>query len=491
MLKCNYKFKNQIGKGTYGEVSIVERDGKYYAFKKIKVDETLESKKSWFWNPLEVDVVFRLNSPHLVKGYDITVPTECDPVKVGLVTEYVNGNITKDIHMFSYKDKKKIMLDLCKGLKCLHDNNYLHLDIKLDNTMYHKETPPRAVLIDYGLGSYAPFGVETGVLTTQGRFTFEFNSPQAAVPDDDVYHYTGKDDIWAMGITFCEIISDGLLNYIPDNIRRNYSVNSEKGEGYKNYLSLLNYQKKIFTKDKIVKSLDKIVFENVTYEINDKDLLIDLLKGILNINKNERYSIDQIINHPYFAEISKNDYCVTEKPKNTSLGALTEKQLEGVNKIVEICKEKISDRTSYILFMAVDIYLRFLANLEKLPEIKDEIKRIENNVPRICLLIANKYFYWADAEDTFDLELEENFIDQENIIYKVIEGRIRDERYFINCKNNKEVKMVYDYFIKTPSGAKYNPNIVNYLAYDGNEFMNSRRIGGKDDDIFELEINKL
>jgi len=489
---CKYDFKTRnIGSGTYGEVSIVERDGFKYAFKKIKIDNQL--KKSYFFNPLELDIIFRLQSPYLVRGEEITVPKECTPNEVGVVTEYIDGNLGKDIAKMPYVHRKKIMIDIARGLKCLHDNNYLHLDIKIDNCMYHKEIQPRGVLLDYGLGSYAPFGVENGVFSSQGRLTFEYNSPQSAPKADGYYYYTDKHDIWALGITFLEFICDGNFNYITTDI-----YNDKDKEGDDKALKVLSkYQTYYFSEKRIDDLLNDFVFKYTTIEIDDKDLLVDLIKNMLKVNENMRYNIDQVINHPYFAKykITQNDdkYCFTKQPKIYEPIDMEKyhNYLNGVNEIVRICKTEIGYETSYILFMAVDIYMRFLLNVQKYGDKKDEIISSIENLPKMCILIANKYFHWSEYNyDEYVMEIEDH-IAEENLIYKIIDGRIRDERYFLNCNNVAEVRFVYDYFIK-PKGNSHNPNLIKYLSYNGKEFMDThRKPNNKNVDVYLLEIKNL
>ena len=489
--KCKYDFKvRNIGAGTYGEVSIVEKDDMKYAYKKIKKDKQL--KKSYFYNPIELDILFRLQSPYLVKGIEITMPKECSPEEVGLVTEYIEGNLGKDVATMPFSQRKRIMCDLALGLKCLHDNNFLHLDIKLENAMYHKEYQPRGVLIDYGLSSYAPYGVEEGILTNQPRLTFEFSSPQSIPTKDDLYHYTNKHDIWALGITFLEIIANGNFTYLTEEIYNNHYESRKSGNLIKSYKELAKYQTYYFSDNKIDSLLEDFAFKYGPSDISNKEQLKDLLKNMLRVNEKLRYDIDQVINHPYFSNdnLLTNRYCFTKQDKILSMNDnIKTDYKKGVSDIISIAKDKMKDRSACVLFMAVDIYMRFVSNIYNLTE--KITSKILENLPYICLLVANKYFHWGEHNlDSFIGELDDK-IYEENLIYKVINGSIRGERYFTNCKNIGEVKYVYKYFFKSLT------MLNEYLSHNGKEFMNKHRKFitisplDKDDDIFNLRIENL
>jgi len=494
MFSCKYNVKTRnIGSGSYGIVSIVEKDGDKYAFKKIKKDEVL--KASYFYNPIELDILFRLNSPYLVKGEEITVPKECEPNSVGLVSEYIDGNLGKDIKNFNMKERKRMMYDIALGLKCMHDNSYLHLDIKLENTMYRKEIKPRGVLLDYGLSSYAPYGVEYGINTTQGRFSFDFNSPKINPDKYEIFNYNEKDDIWALCITFLEMLAIGTdgkgFAYVTEDIYTNYSKNKEKGNIVKSYRELAKYQTYLFASNRIDETLEDYVFRYAPKDIENKEMLKDLLKNMLKVNDKLRYNIQQVVEHPYFTSEKTRfmeKHCFVKDSKLVKIEPhINVDYHKGVKDIISYCRKEFRDKSSYILFMAVDIYMRFLYNIHKYHELEDKILAMIPELPKMCCLIANKYFYWGEYELDNSIDEIEKFIKEENLIYKVIDGRIREERYFSNCKNFKQIQFVYDFFFKNDK------NLENFLNYNGKELIESNVAGSneKEKDTFTFSIKKL
>jgi serine/threonine protein kinase len=484
---CPYKTYKKIAKGSYGEVFLVSKDNTLYAHKKFLKDK--KNKKAYIFNPLEIDIISRLKSPYLIQGEYITLPGECD-TQFGFVTKFIEGNLAYDIPYMNFKKRQSIMFDLVKAVKCLHDNNFLHLDIKLDNVKYDGS---KVILIDYGMASYVPYNVSYGIETPQPRFTLEFTSPEGLADKDDIYFYNDKNDIWALGITFLEIIANGMIDYIPANLNKKYEYYEKNNSIESFFIELSNYQKIQMNSSNIESFLDKYVFKYCKYKIENKDQLINLIKGMLQINPKERYNIQQIFKHKYFKEL-KAEYdlnsCEIIKPDNYTLSE-KEPLLSGVNDIVKLCKKIIKYESSYILFMAVDIYLRYIARMNEYKEYGSlDIKK--SNLIKVCVLISYKYFRWDEFKfDDLIRDLNLNHNNEENLIYKVLEGKIREERYFIHCNNISEVKFLYEHFIRCSKSDKYNPNILNYLNNNGKDFMDLHRIFKGKKDIFNLEISNL
>ena len=490
-MNCPYKITKSIAEGGYGEVFLVKKNGKSYAYKTFL--ENKSTKKSFIFNPLEIDIIFRLKSPNLIQGEYISLPGECSS-RIGFMTRFIKGDLSNIIRYFNFEKRRKIMFDLVKAVKCLHSNNTLHLDIKLDNVKYDGEN---AILIDYGMCSYIPYNVSYGIETPQPRFTLDYTSPQGIADKHDLYFYNDKSDIWALGITFMEIIADGYLDFIPSNIYNLYDYYEEKKDiesFFKEYRKFLFNEMNISNIDKF---MDKNVFKYCSVKIPEKNTLIDLLKNMLNINDKKRFNIDDILKHPFFDKEDKENICQFLKPINYEIKNI--EYLDGVSKIDLLCKSILGDENCYILFMAIDIYLRYITRMDDYIDFGSK-SISKNKLIRLCVLISYKYFRWDEySYDDLIRELDNIYSSEENIIYKVLDGRIRDERYFTNCNNISEVKFLYSHFIKINDKninelnihTKYNLNILNYLNNDGFEFMNQHRFVNNNKEIFNLSISNL
>jgi hypothetical protein len=223
------------------------------------------------------------------------------------------------------------------------------------------------------------------------------------------------------------------------------------------------------SKNRIDKFLDETVFKNSRgIPESDKHSFRSLLKYMLKIDENERADINAVVQHHFFSEYNARNYCMKKKPGIYSLSHLTKEQLLGVYDIVNFCKNEIKNRSLGILFMGIDIYLRALSNAT------DEALAMLENLPILCALIANKYLYWSDAKLDLDDALYFH-TRQENLVYKLINGKMGEERYYNNCKTLADAQVVYDYFISHIDDSP-NPNLVNYLSYNGEEFMSVNRV---------------
>ncbi len=454
MFTCEYEFKSKpIGEGAYGQVSIVERRGKRYVLKKLV---SKKNEESMINNPVELDILFRLNSPHLVKGYDITVVGECDKKDMGIVTEYVEGDIFNDRKKFTFEQKKKIMYDIACGLKCLHDNNYLHLDIKLENTLYHKEPNVRGVLIDYGFCSFCPQGVEIGIDLVNEVGSQDYLSPKILNKyGKDSVRFNNKDDIWSLGMTYCILLSSmGDVFFDLGEISDKNTKEDAK--------ILYDYFKYYMSENHI----DTYIRKNILNKKSDENL-VDLLKGMLSLDEDKRLSINQVVNHPFFKSYENKSYCYPSGLEMISLENIKDKYFEKIYNIVYTAKELIPDRDPLIVFMAIDIYLRFIDKVT--PEVLAKIKHPEV----ISLLIAAKYFSWGILQEKFD-DMILAATKEENIIYKVINGIVKNERYYTNCKYIEDVKFIYTTFIDKKYES-FNPNLRHYLNKDGKTLIEKYR----------------
>jgi serine/threonine protein kinase len=471
--KCQYKAvkSKSIGGGNYGEVFMVEKDDKKFAFKILRKEDEYTGKKipRNINNPIELDILFRINSPYLNKGESIIEIGECDKNYLGLVVNILNRDLFDSLidKEIEYKQKKKIMKDVALCLKCMHDNNYIHLDIKPENMMFKKENDDdvTGVLIDYGLSSYNPS--KTPFFSQHPRITHGYEPPSALEEYKDkktksFYYgkYSSASDIWSLGISFGEIITNG---------RKMIDTRKEISK------DVLN---KLFNEDAISDTLDKRVFKYVKFEDEREKLLLkDLLINMLMIKDNERYTIEQVINHSYWlassVPIFSLDYCRSFIPENIDLSKSFVQDLHylGVYEIVDYCKKELSNYPLEIFFMAIDIYLRTISKCS--PEEKINYKKVKNLAIASCL-IAYKFFNWSEEYEDFIEVYGKITLNEEVQIYKALEGIIKADRYFEAAETFEDLTNIYNELlfhtednikIFEDEGYKYmiNKNIMNYL----------------------------
>ena len=133
--------------------------------------------------------LLRGNSPHLPKIHRV-LETEG---QVLVLEEYISGETLNDVlkrRKYTPREARALLLQLCRGVKVLHDLGIVHRDIKPDNVILR---PDRAVLVDFDAARlYEPgTAVDTQVLGTVGY---------AAPEQFGITRSDRRADIYAMGV---------------------------------------------------------------------------------------------------------------------------------------------------------------------------------------------------------------------------------------------------------------------------------------------------
>ena len=198
----NFEILNKLGNGSYSTVYKVRRkiDGQIYALKKVNLSNLTEKEKANSLN--EVRILASIKSKYVI-SYKEAFFDEKDKT-LGIVMEYAdNGDLFQKI-LFHKKNKTffeetdiwKILIQLVKGLKSLHDLKILHRDLKSANVFLF--TNKNAKLGDLNVSKVARRGL--GYTQT--------GTPYYASPEvwKDL-PYNNKSDIWSLGCVLYEIIT--------------------------------------------------------------------------------------------------------------------------------------------------------------------------------------------------------------------------------------------------------------------------------------------
>lgn len=214
-----------------------------------------------------------------------------------ILMEYCGKNVITTIEdltksqELSFETLIQWFITIAKGIQCMHDNNYVHLDIKPLNITIHNN---EAKLIDFGLAYYIP-DIEEKI--TVG--TFNFMAPEMMNNKKDIDYKMC--DIYSLGVTFANCI---LIQY--------FSLFKKKDDNEDEYEEVL--------------SEDEIIAGNNDnkYEINDeyKYKLLSFI-GLESMISNEpinRLTILEVITqlnsvsiHTFLHNIHKIDKLSVEK----------------------------------------------------------------------------------------------------------------------------------------------------------------------------------
>ena len=296
-----------LGTGTFSIVYLAKYNdnGLLYSLKKIPKHKYGENVKR------EVQIMQRLKHPFIVsvEGFFETEN------HFFIVTEYVDGMelfyFLKDIKKEkpylltknNYQLTKTIISQIILALEFMHNNDFVHLDIKPENILINRLGYIK--IIDFGFARRLNKNIKneyyTLYRTDQVEGTIEYLSPEM------LRKYYGKcSDIWSLGILLLELSTNKI-------IFENYSKES-----------ILNIIKKC--------KIEYIISENIPI------LLKNLLENIFKYPK-QRYCIADIKKHKFFKNldwvnilIRKEKIYEFELPKNrNNSGKIKEEYL--INKL--------------------------------------------------------------------------------------------------------------------------------------------------------------
>ncbi len=205
-----------LGKGSYGEVYLSQKQNALFATKKVKRKKTDDEMTKYFKN--EINILRILNHPNIVKLEEIKM----DENNYYIVMEYINGGELSD-YLNKYKEKyhakafpeeivQYLMKQIIDALIYIHDLNIIHRDLKLENIMvdFDNENDKKELnmmkakikIIDFG---FAIMLSSKFSLTNSAVGTFMYMDPKILkefnnqVLVDKSRGYGKEVDIWSLG----------------------------------------------------------------------------------------------------------------------------------------------------------------------------------------------------------------------------------------------------------------------------------------------------
>jgi len=434
----NFEYLQVLGRGTYGIVYLAKDAEGYVAAKYIFDTE------DGVHSPQEIDIVARLDHPNICHGLALrnekeyfktnppvgrNVPISGDALVMvlPLADKLDLTNYLKTTPNLSLNAKIDMFHQICCGVKYLHDNRILHLDLKPDNTLVY-EDPDNKVsglklkITDFGTCCYTA-DIKVRKFYTDIT-TFTFRGPEAFFTNKngEPRLYSDKCDIWSLGITFFEILNQ--LSF--------YTKLEE------NYVS--NYIKtRLYNKEQTSRNMRMFLLEKMVPTTSGKrELIVDLLSNMLEYDSNKRYNINQVLNHPVF----KDHNYINGIRLNMSLIKVDPNSINAdVYKGIDIIMSysiSLDNLHTETVFLALNIYWRMFSYLRN------------NNFEHV-INMANAAFWLA---------------------YKMIESikleavELIDLSYRINTHNYKlESAKLVEYenkIIFTLQGLLYPWNVYNY-----------------------------
>lgn len=274
----------------------------------------------------EIDVISRLQHPYIIHANDLEL-------KDGIIMTYLPlsdrtlADITLDVSITT-EVKLPILYKIAKGLSFLHEQNIIYRNIHAKNICL-QGTSPR--LMDFSMSLYVP---DRYCITTEAQNTEVYYS----APEVIIGSCSFASDIWSLGILYMQTLS-GVHNYTAG-----YKIDT-----LNDFLLLL---RTIFDGNMEVSR------ELAGVRSCHRDLSIDLITRMLQLDDKNRIPILGVLNHPLFSCFSNSR---TGKCVSTMKGGIPELSPEHRN-VLKILfhwgKNLYPTETAELLFLASDIYNR-------------------------------------------------------------------------------------------------------------------------------------
>ena len=398
-------FKNQllseniIGKGAAGIVYKIHIDKNEYAVKEMDIN-TIDNEGIRIIEN-EANILTKINHENIVKYYNSTKSTK----SYYFIMEYCkNPDLSKFIK--SKKDKKividknviySIVLDICLGIKEIHNKNIIHRDLKPENILINQ---------DYKI-KISDFGIAKELIGTIHAHTANMGTPFYMAPElitclgtedneeKKECKYDNKVDIWSLGCIIYELCA----------LKECFDITQIMNKSYR-YKRLENNKE----------------FE----QIIDK---------LLKINPDERPNIDKVIE--LINNLNITNFNLDEKYFNSldniSQNIIKRNKLKSKNQITIIIKVNQKDISKEIYFLENDYYLRNNKSY-KFDNNNKEIEDFNENNIELYINDQNKTKNFAK----FFIPKKEG----KYVIKIIFKKKMTDCRYmFRNCDNIESVDL--------------------------------------------------
>jgi len=267
-----YEIIEPIGRGSFGSVYRVRHvvNNKEYALKRVHYIERRKNDLDYLRN--EIRILVYNKAKYLIKCHDIFV----DQMDICLVTDLASKG---DLRNFIKRRKRrnmtisentiiKLFVQLCLGIKYLHNYNIIHRDLKSANILINNNYD--VMIGDFGISK---------ILRPSVKFTHTMiGTPYYCSPEIvKGVMYDKRVDIWALGCILCEMMTMDYA-FISENI---HSLNFKIING--------KYQ----------------LPDRVKYRYSDE--LVDLVSKMIDTDINKRPDIDQILSFDIIKDFINNN----------------------------------------------------------------------------------------------------------------------------------------------------------------------------------------
>lgn len=266
-----YKIISELGKGGMSDV-YEARDVIFRREVALKIIKYEHAKRIdnliRFQNEARFSAAF--NHPNIVKIYDYGEYNNLPYI----VTEYVKGQTLRDVldykRCFSLNESCSIMLQLCEALIEVHSKNIVHRDIKPQNVYYASDGEIK--LGDFGISVLLGSGMNVNE-NKKVMGTAQYLAPELVYGEKATF----QSDIYAMGITFFEL----LTGRVPFDGKNPHDV------------AVMQVEKEVPSpltiNPDLPKEVEYIIFKAVNKNLDERYKSVnEMKKDILSLYKNKK-----------------------------------------------------------------------------------------------------------------------------------------------------------------------------------------------------------
>jgi serine/threonine protein kinase len=284
-MNSRYALLSKLSSSLYGEIYLAK--DKYVGNQVVVKLSSVPKTSNCLENPgTEIEILEKLRDGKQHDGHQYIIKlVEAFPSTVDgddllcMVMEYASGGdmLDKIIKCDERKKKmsfsriRKYSLMMAKGVSFLHSRGIVHLDLSLENMLL---TPQDEIRIcDFGQAQeqrlFRAFSPRRGKVAYMAPEVFKYHSFDGC-----------KADVWSLGVIFWSILSNGSLYDKPVTSDPHFAYVAQGKSGLKK------------------------LFEGS--EISDiPDTCLDLLSHMLAISPSSRYTIEQVLSHPWLQNPKK------------------------------------------------------------------------------------------------------------------------------------------------------------------------------------------